>query len=177
MTRLTAILLVLFATHATAAVPITDKEACMDGPVAQFGRYIGEWQITDEQLQQDGSTWAPGNAERWDFYCVGNGVAVQDFWRPKGGNIGTNLRTFNPASEEWEIAWSATGSPGISLITAKLQDDGRIVMHYKSPVPTPLRRITFFPPDANGWRWTLELSNDEGESWFEVYRIQATPAR
>lgn len=177
MTRIPVILASLAISAASAAqdsLPITEKADCMKGPVAQFGRYVGQWSIEDEQLQQDGS-WAPAGAERWDFYCVGDGVAVQDFWLPEGDATGTNLRTFNPANDEWEIAWTATGSPGIALITASLQDDGRIVMHYKSPIPDPLRRITFFPPDDNGWRWTLEFSNDEGASWFEVYRMRATP--
>jgi hypothetical protein len=49
-------------------------------------------------------------------------------------------------------------------------------MHYKSPIPSPLRRITFSPTDANGWKWELEMSTDDGESWFEVYRISATPS-
>jgi hypothetical protein len=29
--------------------------------------------------------------------------------------------------------------------------------------------------DESGWKWKLEFSNDEGETWFEVYRIKATP--
>jgi hypothetical protein len=48
-------------------------------------------------------------------------------------------------------------------------------MHYVAPIPTPLRKITFFPPDENGWNWKLEFSNDAGATWFEVYRIKATP--
>jgi len=156
-------------------VPITDRSACMEGPIAQFGRYIGEWHIEDERLGQDGS-WAPGDGARWNFVCLGNGVAVQDFWLPPGGNSGTNLRTYDAESDAWEIAWTATLSPGISTITAKRQDDGRIVMHYKDPIPEPRRRITFYPPTDEGWRWTLEFSGDEGETWREVYRIRAMPA-
>jgi hypothetical protein len=38
-----------------------------------------------------------------------------------------------------------------------------------------LRRITFFPPDENGWNWQLEYSGDAGETWRVVYRIRATP--
>jgi hypothetical protein len=49
-------------------------------------------------------------------------------------------------------------------------------MHYESPLPTPLRRITFFPPNTAGWKWKLEISNDDGASWIEVYRIEATPS-
>ena len=155
---------------------ITDASACMTGPVGQFGRYVGEWEIEDEQLQQDGVTWLPGNADRWDFYCLGDGLAVQDFWRPKDGSLGTNLRIWSPANERWDIVWTATQTPGVTAITATQQADGRIVMHYENPIPNPLRRITFFPPDDSGWRWVMEMSTDDGATWFEVYRIKATSA-
>ena len=168
----------LFATAAYAGdgdLPFTDKESCMQGPMAQFGRYIGDWKIEDSQLAQDGSGWSDGAGARWLFTCLGDGVAVQDFWMPNGGGTGTNLRTYNPETGTWEIAWSVDKLPGFSHIRAEQDEDGNIIMMYVAPLPTPLRKITFMPPDENGWNWKLEFSNDDGETWFEVYRIKATP--
>lgn len=159
-----------------AAIPLGDKSACMEGPMAQFGRYVGNWDIADSQLKQDGSGWSDGAGAKWNFVCIGDGVAVQDFWIPNGGGIGSNLRTWHPDTETWDIAWTAKGLPGFAHITAEQDDAGNIVMHYVSPIPDPLRRITFYPPDENGWNWTLEWSQDNGENWFEVYRIKATPS-
>lgn len=159
------------------AIPVGEKTACMEGPLAQFGRYIGSWDIEDSQLSQDGSEWTPGASAKWNFVCIGDGTAVQDFWIPNDGNVGTNLRTWNPGTESWDIAWAIKGVPGFAEITAKQNDTGNVVMYYVSPVPDPLRRITFFPPDENGWNWTLEFSTDAGETWFEVYRIKATPSK
>ena len=94
---------------------------------------------------------------------------------PNDGGVGTNLRTYNKESASWDIAWSVTGMPaGFAHIQAKKDDNGDIVMMYKSPLPKPPRRITFFPPEKNSWKWKLEMSFDEGQSWTEVYRIQAT---
>lgn len=156
------------------AIPFDDAEACMEGPLAQFGRYIGNWDIEDSQLGQDGKTWSDGAGARWNFACLGNGTAIQDFWMPPDGTVGTNLRTWNPKTESWDIAWAVTNLPGFAHIQAEQDDDGNIVMHYKSPLPDPLRRITFFPPDANGWNWKLEISRDGGDNWIEVYRIKAS---
>lgn len=162
-------------------VLMDQNSGCMEGPVEQFGRYIGDWNIEDEGLQQDGVTWLPGNGARWLFACVGNGIAVQDFWMPNGADgspppgVGTNLRIYDPASEQWQIAWTANGSPGFSHISAKQDDDGNIVMHYVSPEPNPPRRITFYPPDEAGWNWVLEMTFNQGESWTPVYKIKATP--
>ena len=63
---------------------------------------------------------------------------------------------------------------GFAHIGAEQTEDGSIVMMYKSPIPSPLRKITFFPPVGDSWNWKLEFSMDEGENWFEVYRIMAT---
>lgn len=155
-------------------IPIGEESGCREGPLAQFGQYLGDWDIRDEQLAPDGSEWLPGKGARWIFVCIGNGTGIQDFWLAPDGNVGTNLRTFNPGTGVWDIAWAINTQPGFAHIEARQQDNGTIVMRYLSPVPEPLRRITFYPPDKNGWRWTLEYSRDDGEKWREVYRIQAT---
>ncbi len=142
--------------------------------MAQFGQYIGEWRIEDSSLAKDGSGWSDGKGARWDFVCLGDGTAIQDFWMPNGGPVGTNLRTYNSGTLSWDIAWAVKGQPGYSQITAKQHDNGNIVMEYVSPLPDPPRRITFFPATENGWKWRLEFSFDGGESWTEVYRIKAS---
>jgi hypothetical protein len=155
-------------------VPIHNEAACMEGPLEQFGRYIGNWEITDSQLSQDGTEWTDGEGAQWNFVCIGNGTAVQDFWMPANGSIGTNLRMYNNVTGNWDIAWAINGLPGFAYIQAREDADGNMVMHYKTPVPDPLRRITFFPPDENGWNWAMQYSTDDGKTWFDVYRIRAT---
>lgn len=157
------------------ALPLDNDAACMQGPLAGFGRYIGRWRIEDQRLGNDGSTWLAGDGAHWHFVCVGDGTAIQDFWIPNDGPVGTNLRTYNPETGSWDIAWAVRTQPGFAHIQAEPQDDGTIVMHYKSPLPDPLRRITFYPPTGAGWNWKLEFSRDDGETWTEVYRIRATP--
>ncbi|MEM8548462.1 MAG: hypothetical protein AAGF46_09915, partial [Pseudomonadota bacterium] len=109
---------------ASAASP----SGCMDGARAQFGRYIGDWQIEDESLQQDGSGWAKGPGARWVFQCIGDGTAVQDYWLPNGGGFGTNLRRYNDERGVWEIVWTANPLPGLQHIEAERQADDTILM-------------------------------------------------
>lgn len=166
-----------------ASVLMHESEGCMTGPVAQFGRYVGDWDIADQGLQPDGVTWKAGNGARWNFTCVGGGIAVQDFWMPNGAEggpppgVGTNLRIYDAKAEQWEIAWTATGAPGFTHIRAKQNTDGDVVMHFVSPEQNPPRRITFFTPTSEGWNWTMEMSRDGGETWFAVYKINATPRK
>ena len=172
---ISAALLTLHAHATDTTAGSLAADACMGEGVAQFGRYIGDWKIADEQLARDGSGWGPGQGARWTFKCVGDGTAIQDYWMPNGGGFGTNLRSWNPDTEAWEIVWAATGLNGLQHISAKLQDNGDIVMHIESPKPPQQRRIIFHPPDENGWTWAQQWSMDGGETWFDVYRITATP--
>lgn len=153
----------------------TDKSQCMQGPVAQFGRYVGDWKISDETLTKDGSGWKPGATKRWIFECIGNGTAVQDFWMPPGGGFGTNLRIYNPDTEKWDIVWTASNVKGFTHISAVQNAEGNIEMEIISPVQDPPRRIIFFTPQGERWNWVMQMSQDSGETWFDVYRITATP--
>ena len=100
----------LFSTALVSAdddgLPFGNTEACMQGPLAEFGQYIGDWKIEDSTLAQDGSGWTDGEGARWIFTCLGNGTAIQDFWLPANGAVGTNLRTYKPDTGAWEIAWT-----------------------------------------------------------------------
>lgn len=152
-----------------------NDNACLEGPMAQFGRYVGDWKITDEALARDGSGWGPGKGARWIFECIGDGVAVQDYWKPNGGGWGTNVRTYNPDTESWEIVWASTGLNGLMHISAKLQEDGSILMNILKPEQDPPRRIIFFPPDEEGWSWQQEWWFENSQAWTPVYKIRATP--
>jgi len=158
----------------TPALPFENHAGCKEGPLAQFGQYLGDWKIEDSRLSQETGEWEPGQGARWIFTCLGNGTAIQDFWLPPGGAVGTNLRTYNDKTASWDIAWAIKGVPGFAHIVARQNAPGEIVMEYKSPVPNPPRRITFYPVDDDGWNWKLEFSFDAGENWTEVYRIRAT---
>jgi len=156
-------------------VPVRGAAECMKGPLAQFGRYVGNWKIEDSVRNQQTGEWETGSGAQWNFVCLG-GMAIQDFWLPPDGKVGTNLRTWNAETESWDIAWAITGMAGFAHIKAHQDATGNLVMRYVSPQPQPDRRITFFPPDESGWHWKLEISRDGGEQWIEVYRIEATAA-
>jgi len=162
------------------SVLMDENAGCMTGPMEQFGRYIGDWDIADLRLSQDGTTWSKGNGARWNFTCVGNGIAVQDFWMPNGPEgspppgVGTNLRIYDAATDSWNVAWTATGSPGFTHITAKEDKGGNIVMHWVTPVQDPPLRITFVKPTQDGWDWVFEVSQDAGETWTAVTKFTAT---
>lgn len=169
-----AILLSTAAYANQSALPFDSQVGCNAGSLAQFGQYIGDWHIEDSGLSRETGEWEPGQGARWIFTCLGDGAAIQDFWMPLGGPIGSNLRTYNNETESWDIAWAIKGTSGFAHIVAEQNSSGEIVMQYKSPTQNPPRKITFYPVDDDGWNWKLELSFDGGDNWTEVYRIKAT---
>lgn len=159
---------------AHAELPFNKNTGCDEGPLGQFGQYVGDWKIEDSQLSRETGEWVPGQGARWIFTCLGDGTAIQDFWIPTDGPVGTNLRTYHTETESWDIAWAIKGTPGFAHIVAQQNDSDEIVMKYKSPLPDPPRKITFYPVEDNRWHWKLEFSFDGGDTWTEVYRINAT---
>jgi len=63
----TSWLIIALPAQANESLPFGNDAACMQGPLQQFGRYVGDWKIEDSQLQQDGSGWTPGGGARWIF--------------------------------------------------------------------------------------------------------------
>lgn len=158
-----------------ASVMMSDDTGCMSLPTEQFGRYLGDWDIEDWQLSsEDGKTWVPGKGARWNFKCVGDGIAVQDFWMHNSGGSGTNLRIYNAESESWDVVWTATGLAGTVRINAKEAENGDIVMTYVYPEKNPDERIIFYPPNEDGWDWIKQVDYDGGGNWVGVYKIKAT---
>jgi len=173
----TGLLAAVLAASANAdqlTLPFDDADGCREGPLAQFGQYIGDWRIADSTRNQETGEWEPGKGARWIFTCLGDGTAIQDFWMPFNSPVGTNLRTYHSETESWDIAWTIKGTPGFAHIVAKQNESGEIVMKYKSPLPEPPRKITFYPVEDDQWNWKLEFSFDGGSTWTEVYRIKAT---
>ncbi|MEM1133754.1 MAG: hypothetical protein AAGH53_12550 [Pseudomonadota bacterium] len=149
--------------------------ACSEGPVSAFGRYIGEWNFQDSQISADGQSWTEGAGGQWDFYCLGEGIAIQDFWQPKAGGFGTTLRMYNPKSDSWDVVFTGEGSQAMSRLTATQNADGSVEMHYVTPEFSPARRITFSTPDEEGFDWELSISSDNKQTWTTVYKMKVTP--
>jgi len=139
-------------------------------------KLLGEWEITDSSLNQQGQ-WQAGNGASWHFYPILNGQAVQDDWiapaldqpEPEAGRqYGTNIRIFNPKETRWEMAWASVKGQKVDTFTA-IETDDAIIMSGLFNGNTS--RITFFDIQANSFAWKLELQQPD-KTWLEVYRIK-----
>ena len=146
------------------------QQSCRDGLVSSFGRYVGSWTFVDSQIDANGQ-WTDGQGGEWDFYCLGDGLAVIDLWKPQAGGFGSTMRMYDADSSRWDVVFTGEGSQAMSQLTGTEMPDGSIEMHYVRPAFDPARRITFTPPKDGAFKWSLAISRDGKKTWTDVYRM------
>ncbi len=138
---------------------------------------IGHWRISDTFLTADGK-WQAGAGASWHFYPILNGHAIQDDWisppldAPEPATerqYGTNLRIYNPAKEQWEMAWTSNQGPQITMFTAKESSSELIMSGFYAGAES---EITFYDIQPNQFSWKLSQQQSDGQ-WQEIYRIEA----
>lgn len=153
--------------------------------MSAFGRLVGLWSAEVEVRKQDGA-WARDGSALWAWQYVLDGFATQDLWlHPVDGlpsylkALGrpymlTALRTYEPASGRWRVAWAANGagkSGGLDFGTLDgVVDGGDVVLTSESEWGH--QRITFSEVTERSFLWTSEFSRD-GESWSVMMRVRA----
>lgn len=167
---------------------LADSGGMADGAppeLAHFEKLIGEWSTTEEGLAPDGSAWQPSKGADWNFYWSFDGWGIRDDYTspPMSESVdyesarqrGTNLRIYNPKTEQWVMTWlTITSSTPVSF-TATSTDEQIVML---SDIANPqgfFGRITFFDMTNASFEWKLEWSKDK-EQWSEVYRIHGTRA-
>ena len=146
-----------------------------------LGRLIGLWDVSMVSRNLDGS-WPDETLHRlWRWYPILNGQAIQDDWirldaatdgssHPSVRVTGTNIRIFNPETEEWSMAWIDTLSRKLATFTATNVEDTVVMTGRKNQ--GRLVRITFSNITAEAFEWTQDWTSDDGETWFPVARMQ-----
>ena len=166
-----------FAAAQTASLVATDPNPDAPEAVQQFGQLQGNWSCLGSSRQPDGS-WKPGeHPATWSWYYVLDGFAVQDVWKPgnPNGAMGTNLRTYDPESQSWNMVWATTGQARFDHFTASYED-GNLVMRGERWARAAFQahdsRITFHNIGAQHFDWKYETAALQGEQqWNEISRI------
>ena len=151
--------------------------------LAHWSKLIGEWSTTEEGFRPDGTGWDPSNGADWDFHWSFDGWGIRDdYTSPPAAEAvedeskrqrGTNLRIYNPTTEQWVMTWLTPLSTAPGTFTATSTPE-QIVMLSDDPNPQGFfGRITFFDMQKDSFEWKLEWSKDK-ESWMEVYKIHGT---
>ena len=151
--------------------------------LAHWEKLIGSWSTTEEGLAPDGSAWNPSKGADWNFYWSFNGWGIRDDYisPPVAEAVedeskrqrGTNLRIYNPTTNQWVMTWLTPQSTQPQNFTATSTDDIIVMQSDKLNPQGQWSRITFFDMTATSFEWKLEWSKDK-EQWMEVYKIHGT---
>ncbi len=152
-----------------------DRHEAAPEALGHMAPLIGDWHIEWQSLDENGEVQASGEAD-WHWRWILDGHAVQDVWlNPSLSQEverrfrGTNLRTFNSETGQWEMIWVTNQPPGGATHYTATSTPERIEMH---PVEAPQsNRIIFYNMTGDHFDWVSEDSADGGESWTPTLRI------
>ena len=122
----------------------------------------------------------PGASRRrkgeWHFGWALEGRAVQDVWivPPRGelrhgdaaanvNSYGTTLRVYDPRIDAWQIQWTDPVTQSFLHMIARQQGDDIVQLGNRAdgkPIRWSFSEIT-----GDSFRWTGEISDDDGASW------------
>jgi hypothetical protein len=163
------------------ALSLADETVLFSGPnpdapegIEQYGQFVGSWTCAPAARQEDGELKSFDARPTWVWHYALNGQAIQDVWipdpdhSPAGSAMGTNLRVYDPETDEWVMVWTTENLRSFQTFTAKMES-GNIVMHGDIPTgphPPHQARITFHNISDTHFDWKYEASKlDDGENW------------
>jgi hypothetical protein len=155
------------------ASPLLDALGA-DGPAADragkmdlYRRFIGSWELDVMQTAEDGS-------QRWRWALEGR--AIQDVWivPPRGelrrgdaaanvNSCGTTLRVYDPGIDAWQIQWTDPVTQNFLQMTGRAQGDD--IVQLGTRPDGRMVRWRFSEITTDSFRWTGEISADDGANW------------
>jgi hypothetical protein len=83
---------------------------------------------------------------------------------------GTSLRSYNPATQLYQVVWVMPGVSGITDLRGRLEAEDLVMKGegYDS-VGASLEEARYFDITANSYSFTLKRSYDEGQTWIDPF--------
>lgn len=139
-----------------------------------YGRFVGSWDLDVMQRADDGCE--RRRKGEWHFGWALEGRAIQDVWivPPRGelrrgdaaanvNSYGTTLRVYDPRLDAWQIQWTDPVTQNFLQMIGR--PDGNDIVQLGSWPDGRKIRWRFSQITPNSFRWTGEISDDEGANW------------
>jgi len=150
--------------------PSADRAGKMD----LYGRFVGSWDLDVAQFREDDVR--RQRKGEWHFGWALEGRAVQDVWivPPRGelrhgdaaanvNSYGTTLRVYDPRINAWQIQWTDPVTQSFLHMIGRAQGDD--IVQLGNRPDGKLIRWRFSEITSDSFRWTGEISDNEGASW------------
>ena len=165
---------------------------CTQPAARAFDFWIGDWDVRQQILRQDG-TWLAVPA-RTSVAPTLDGCALIERWEGRVAFFwegmdepapmkGLSVRAFDPRAGKWFIHWMDTRSPrfGTPYAGNVVNGHGEFFREIETPAGPRVGRITFSALSADAVDWALAISNDGRETWqtlwtMNMQRVSSAPA-
>jgi hypothetical protein len=176
-----ACILILLTLRLPAAAQ--SAQPCSTPEASAFDFWIGEWDIQQRILNEDGS-WHEFEATTTVTPAL-DGCAlleqwagtVQFFWEGMQSPEpmkGLSVRAYDPVTGLWRIHWMDTRTLRFDAPYEGSFDDGQGIFYLERETPQgPQRnRITFSDISPNFVNWELAVSSDGGSTWTALWVME-----
>ncbi|NNF16144.1 MAG: hypothetical protein HKN70_05310 [Gammaproteobacteria bacterium] len=135
----------------------------------QFGRFAGRWECAMSERTADGQWRMRPSKVNWTWFYTLEGRAVQDIWMSQSGTadsqvIATNLRLFDAASQQWNVAWTNTGQAQFELWTGGQVGDELVLTSVREQRTV---RIRFYEIMPRRFKWMYEAATSRTAEKFQ----------
>ena len=158
-------------------------ERCTSPEARAFDFWIGDWDIQQRILRQDG-TWLELDAKTSVELAL-DGCAlvehwegtVQFFWdgmQAPGPMKGLSVRSYDTQTGKWHIHWMDSRTPnfGSPYVGGFHEGEGEFFREWETPQGRRMGRITFSDITPHSVHWDLAISSDEGQSWTTLWIME-----
>ena len=155
---------------------------CSGSEARAFDFWIGEWDITQKILRQDGS-WLELPAGTSVTASL-DGCALIEHWQ---GEVlffwegmkqpepmkGLSVRAYDSESGTWNIHWMDTRAPrfGSPYVGTFKGGRGEFFREWETPQGPRVGRITFSEIRKDTVNWALAISTDERRTWQTIWTM------
>jgi len=150
---------------------ITAQEACHEEHYREFDFWIGEWDLTNLRLQEDGS-WADVGTATDRVFPVAGGCGIVELWDGYLGNShirGFSVRTYDPTAGKWLLVlnWPRQNQAGFGMLEGEFRHGrGEFYTEFTAEDGTEgMTRYSFADIGHDTFRWNDGTSTDGQQTW------------
>ena len=177
---LMAIVCVAVAVTAQEDKPAGQPAFEMGAPtqMKQVAFMIGIWDVSMQYRMSPEAPWMEDDAVNTNNLILDGCVLESDFEGDMNGTPmkGISMTTYNRGLGEWQTMWTDNFGMGISLYTGGFAD-GKMVFAGEDVMPGGEKvrsRVTSYNISDTTYDWMMEMSNDDGQTWYTSMKATYT---
>jgi hypothetical protein len=140
----------------------------LEGKLALFGQFIGDWDVIENRYLRDDGTWSKERG-RIHWRWILEGRATQDVWASideeteKEMPWGTTVRFYDPKIGAWRSTWISPRQGAVAAFIGRKV--GREIVLERRNEEGCLVKWIFSGISRDSFRWHAEESRDGGKTW------------